>query len=53
LLGVATVSYPEATGAMPSSLAGFAAVAWGLAVAVLAHVPRTDVAVLAPLPRTD
>jgi hypothetical protein len=53
LLGVATASYPEATGAMPSPLAGFAAVAWGLAVAVLAHVPRTDVAVLAPLPRTD
>jgi hypothetical protein len=40
LLGVATVSYPDATGAMPTPLAGFAAVAWGLAVVVLARLPR-------------
>jgi hypothetical protein len=41
LLGVATVSYPDATGAMPSPLAGVAALAWGLAVVVLARLPRS------------
>jgi hypothetical protein len=40
LLGVAPVAYPEATGAMPSRLAGLAAIAWGIAVAALARVPR-------------
>jgi hypothetical protein len=40
LLGIATVAYPDATGAMPSPVAGFAALAWGLVVVVLASVAR-------------
>jgi hypothetical protein len=42
LLGIATLSYPDATGAMPWRGLGLAALAWGLALAVLARVPRTD-----------
>jgi hypothetical protein len=41
LLGVASVAYPDATGAIPSPVAGLAALAWGLVVVVLARVRPT------------
>ena len=42
LLGVATVAYPDAIGAMPSRVLGVAALVWGLGVVVLAWLPRAD-----------
>jgi hypothetical protein len=39
LLGVATVVYPDAIGAMRSPGFGFVAMAWGLVVVALARLP--------------